>query len=110
MLMPEYVFKYNALQKLVNCDPTIERSGESIEDSSNNSNAKSSTTGTGTNKSKNVTSNTPANMISANDIGNVKYADGGGMAESSNTATSMVLLKAIITELLKDVLKNLVIS
>ena len=92
MVMPEVVFKYNALQKIIDLEnPALERSGESHEEGTNHSTNKANSTvdGSGTSKSKDVVSDTPANVISASNIGNVTYASSGGMNEGSNTSKSV---------------------
>lgn len=91
MIMPEVTFKYNALQKMIAIEePNLERYGESHEEGENHSNntAISTVNGSGTSKGKTVSSDTPANLIDADDIGDIKYADGGGMNEGSNTSKS----------------------
>ena len=90
MLMPEVCFKYDALQKIINLEnPALERQGESFEHAVNHSDATSDSTVNGTgsaqNSGKNVHSTTPANLIDADNIGKVKYADDGSMAESNSS-------------------------
>jgi len=91
MLMPEICFKYDALQKIINLEnPALERQGESYEHAVNHSDSDSTVKGTGSasNSGKNVHSTTPANLIDADNIGKVKYADDGSMAESSSENTT----------------------
>ena len=93
MLGNEIIFKYSALQKIIDCDPTIVHSGTSRENTENNSksssdssaNSQSKSNSRNNNDSKNMVSDLPADMISASDIGGVKYASQGQMSENSGT-------------------------
>lgn len=93
MLGNEVIFKYSALQKIIDCDPTIVHSGNSTEDnesklkSNNDSTAssRSESNGRNNNNGKNIVSDLPADMISAENIGNVKYASQGQMSANSGT-------------------------
>ena len=92
MLMPEVIFKYNVLQDIIKMEnPALERMGESHEEGKNHATSKANSTvdGSGTSKSKDVVSDTPANIIDADNIGKVKYASNGGMNEGSNTSKSV---------------------
>lgn len=91
MLMPEVIFKYNALQKIIELEnPALERYGESFEHGINHADSDSTVNGTGTSKNsgKTITSTTPANLINSDTIGKVTYADGGSMAESDASNTT----------------------
>lgn len=91
MLGNEVIFKYSALQKIIDCDPTIVHSGKSTEDNDSNSNSNntssatshSESNGSNNNNGKNIVSDLPADMISAGNIGSVKYASQGQMSENS---------------------------
>ena len=89
MLMPEVIFKYNALQKIIELEnPAIERMGESHEEGINTNESSSTVNGSGTSTSKDIVSNLPASIISANTLGKVTHASNGGMNEGSNTTKS----------------------
>lgn len=89
MMMPEVIFKYNTLQDIMTMEnPSLERSGTSSEDSHQESDSESHVNGSGTTNGKTVSSNTPADIISASDIGSVKYASMGGMNNGENTSRS----------------------
>lgn len=105
MLMPEVIYKYNTLAKIMAIEnPNIERSGTSRDthntrgttSSTGNStihgsgNTTSNNTATGTNKS--INSELPSNLINASSIDSVTYADNGSISESTssdnNTSTN----------------------
>ena len=87
MMMPEVIFKYSALQKMMNIEnPALERWGESHDET--HASSESHVSGSGSTEGKTVASNTPADIISADDIGSVKYASTGGMNEGANTSQS----------------------
>ena len=66
-------------------NPALERWGTSEEDGHNDSSSEVSGSGTSksTTKSKNVGSDLPASIISADDIGSVTYGQSGNMAQGS---------------------------
>ena len=87
MLMPEVIFKYNALQKIIEIEnPALERSGESQETGHNTSTVDGNGTSNSGSQAKNIGSRTPANIISADDIGDVTYASDGNMSEGSQNS------------------------
>lgn len=96
MLMPEYNYKYQFMQKMVETEnPNLERYGESHElatgktdsEGLSNNSAQSSVSGSSESESssnqKTVTSDLPASIINASGIGNVTHADGGSLANGS---------------------------
>ena len=93
MLGGEIIFKYSALQKIIDCDPTIVHRGKSIEENNSNLNSnnnsstssQSETNGRNNNNGKNIVSDLPADMISAGNIGDVKYASQGQMSTNNGT-------------------------
>ena len=102
MLMPEYIFKYNELNRIIHLEnPALERHGKSSEiakgksesnDVATSKNTASSTV-SGSNEAessssqKTVSSDLPASVINAQTIGAVTYADGGSLATGSDSSS-----------------------
>lgn len=108
MLMPEYIFKYNELNRIIHLEnPALERHGKSTEIAKGKSESNDVATSTGKQTSKNtasssvsgsneaessssqktVSSDLPASVINAQTIGAVTYADGGSLATGSDSSS-----------------------
>lgn len=103
VVMPIYNIKIDNLTRLTEIDDsklyeikkgTVSTVAHKTENGTNNStgnNLENSTTDeSGSNKSKTIESSLPANMISADDIGQVNYADNSSMKEDVNIVNKTV--------------------